>query len=117
LKKMEEGIEASMSDSERKKFKKMKKEISVKTNKQLQALLRFNNMKVTGLKAQLIDRVAEGMAVGVVQKCSVCGGGNPNFDKGFWICSGYMDDTDFQSCSFAELTVPREPWKEGEEEK
>jgi len=75
-------------------------------------MLRFNDMKVTGVKAELIERVAEGMTLGIVGRCTQCGGGRPRFEKGYWVCPGYMDDDEFQECSFVAREIARTDWKE-----
>jgi len=104
-------IESTMTSAEKKKFSKFQQELEGKTTQELQGMLKFNGMKVTGTKDVLIDRVAEAMTLGVVGKCSVCGGGRPKIENGLWICVGYMDDTEFQNCSFVDVEVQRTDWE------
>jgi hypothetical protein len=45
-----------MTSSQKKKFNEIKKELSGNSVDQLKSMLKFNNMKVTGAKAELIER-------------------------------------------------------------
>jgi len=104
-------VESTMTSAEKKKYAKFQEELSGKKNQEIQEMLKYNGMKVTGTKDELVDRVAEAMTMGVVGKCNVCGGGRPKFTDGLWVCSGYMDDTDYQNCSFVDVEVKRTDWE------
>jgi len=106
------SIEKTMTASQKKKYNLTKEEMSSKSVSELQGMLRFNAMKVTGKKVELIERVAEAMTLGICSRCPQCSGGRPRFENGYWVCPGYMDDDEFQECSFVEREIAREDWKE-----
>ena len=79
-------------------------------------MLKYNNQPCTGTKYEMIERVAEGIAMGAIPKCKNCIGGRPKFDKntGKYRCPGFMDDTQFKHCNktFSRSEINRVPWKE-----
>ena len=79
----------------------------------LKALLRQNNGKVTGTKAELIARCAEGKVLGAFPTCPLCSGGKPslNLKTGEYKCPGYMDDDQWSPCFWKGGEVERPAWK------
>ena len=81
----------------------------------LKQLLRRNDMITSGNKAELIERVAHGAALGAIPRCGECGGGRLRFNlkRGTYWCPGFYDDDEFTPCdsrlAFDEVT--RTPWR------
>ncbi|KAJ4462925.1 putative poly polymerase and DNA-ligase zn-finger region family protein [Paratrimastix pyriformis] len=87
-----------------------KKEINKRTAQQLKELCRDHEMIQTGTKAELVERVADAMVHGVINRCTQCGGWDKK--KKMFVCKGYHDDEHFVRCSFKSETVERTPWDE-----
>mmetsp|Transcript_32036 Transcript_32036/g.75111 ORF Transcript_32036/g.75111 Transcript_32036/m.75111 type:complete len:245 (-) Transcript_32036:110-844(-) len=77
----------------------------------LKALLKANDMNITGNKPQLVSRAADGKAFGALPRCPECVGGRIRFEGGEYSCPGFMDDTDFKKCFYRSDTVERVAWK------
>jgi len=82
----------------------------------LKALLKQNDQVTTGVKGDLIKRIADGMIYGALPRCPLCHGGRLKWDatKGLYYCPGFMDDDVFKACKFQAIQVARNPWKEAE---
>eukprot|EP00457_Paulinella_chromatophora_P014793 gb/GEZN01015276.1/.p1 GENE.gb/GEZN01015276.1/~~gb/GEZN01015276.1/.p1 ORF type:complete len:165 (-),score=27.43 gb/GEZN01015276.1/:194-688(-) len=63
--------------------------------------LRAHGQLVGGSKKELVARIVQCMEFGCLPKCPECGGGRikEGGDDGFR-CPGYMEDDEFQHCSF-----------------
>ena len=81
----------------------------------LKSELRSNDQKVTGTRAELAARVAEGRTLGKIPRCEICGLGRPvfNTDTGLYSCKGGFDDTDWRPCSFLGM-LERTQWTKEE---
>eukprot|EP01103_Thecamoeba_quadrilineata_P000806 TRINITY_DN1070_c0_g1_i1.p1 TRINITY_DN1070_c0_g1~~TRINITY_DN1070_c0_g1_i1.p1 ORF type:complete len:185 (+),score=49.89 TRINITY_DN1070_c0_g1_i1:47-601(+) len=66
---------------DQKKLKEIKEALNSKTMLELKEMLRENNQKVTGVKADLVDRISDGMVHGQLPKCPKCFGGFLNFNS------------------------------------
>lgn len=97
-------------------FKKFKDELNEKKLQDLKEMCKLNDMKVSGTKTELIERIADAKVLGVIPKCPSCGGGRPKLNPKMrtYYCSGYLDDTIFKNChkTFAYSEIVREPWKD-----
>lgn len=64
---------------------------------------------MSGTKPELIEKIADGVILGVIPRCTNCFGGRPRFNikTGTYYCPGYRDDEDFKNChttfTFSEL--------------
>ena len=99
-----------------KQYKENKEKLESYTQAELKELCRKNGQKVTGLKPELIERVADGEVLGAIPKCSSCGGGRPrwNAKSGTYECPGYMEDDEFINCrrKFGIGDIIRTPWQD-----
>ena len=91
-----------------------KESLSPLTVADLKERLKKNDQKCSGSKAELIDRVADGMVRGRIPRCPKCGAGRLRYDSenSLYRCPGYMDDTDFVFCRFKANAdeVKRDKW-------
>eukprot|EP00922_Rhytidocystis_sp_ex-Travisia-forbesii_P010087 GHVS01014795.1.p1 GENE.GHVS01014795.1~~GHVS01014795.1.p1 ORF type:complete len:356 (+),score=92.68 GHVS01014795.1:53-1069(+) len=89
--------------------------LRVKSVLQLQEMLRMNKQKLGGNRADVVERVAECMALGSIPKCESCGGGFLKFSPvtGVYSCPGYHDEDRFVACKFTTKEVERIPWING----
>ena len=80
----------------------------------LKDLLRANRQPLSGPKSDLLQRCAEGKALGALPVCPLCGAGKLRWDAktGVASCPGFMDDDVFQACFYKSGTVERTEWKE-----
>jgi hypothetical protein len=96
------------------KFKDIKESLKLKNNQELKDLLRKNDQSMSGNKDDLIEKVADGMVLGKIPRCSSCFGGRLRFDykRGVYNCPGYRDDADYHNCHkvFTLKEVTRDPW-------
>jgi len=97
------------------------------TNHTLKAMLKHNKMVQSGTKDVLVGRVADCKMYGVYPRCPECGGGilrvrySPHQfghnGQGQWKCPGFMEDDEFQRCSYTSWDeLERAKWKELTEE-
>lgn len=97
-------------------YKKFKDELNDKKLPELKEMCKSNDMKVSGTKTELIERIADAKVLGVIPKCPSCGGGRPRLNpkSRTYFCNGYLDDTIFKNChkTFAYSEIVREPWKD-----
>ncbi|CAD8067118.1 unnamed protein product [Paramecium sonneborni] len=100
--------------SQKEEFKKIQKELEKKSMGQLKQMLKANDQKQTGNKGELIERIADCMIKGCLEKCPNCSGGRPKFNpiQKIFKCPGYMDDTEFRFCnkSYQPQDLKRIPW-------
>mmetsp|Transcript_18825 Transcript_18825/g.59197 ORF Transcript_18825/g.59197 Transcript_18825/m.59197 type:complete len:241 (+) Transcript_18825:54-776(+) len=87
------------------------REMEALTAAKLKELLRLNDQVVTGTKAQLVARAADGKAFGALPRCPKCSGGRIRHEAGVYKCPGYMDDEEFMPCDYQSEAVDRLPWK------
>ena len=86
----------------------------------LKEMLRRNDMKVSGTKSELMDRIADCKMYGVQPRCPECGTGRLRVTystqwghkgQGAWKCPGYFDDDTFVRCGFkSDETLERPDW-------
>ena len=90
----------------------LKDGFNVKSINDLKEALKKNNQKISGTKAELIERCAEGKLLGAVPNCPKCFGGKLRFNihSGEYKCPGFMEDTTMVHCSFKSFDVKRNPW-------
>uniref|UniRef100_A0A7S1QWF7 DNA polymerase beta-like N-terminal domain-containing protein n=1 Tax=Neobodo designis TaxID=312471 RepID=A0A7S1QWF7_NEODS len=96
-----------------KKIKAAQTNYEAKSNDTLKTLLRQNGGKVSGTKAELARRCAEGQVLGAFPKCPLCHAGKPQLDfkTGEYKCPGYMDDDKWAPCIF-KGELERDKWNE-----
>lgn len=96
-------------------FKKYQEELNEKKLPELKDMCRKNLMKVSGTKAEVIERISDARILGVIPKCPKCGGGRPKLDPKTmtYYCSGYLEDVDFINChsTFSYSSITRTPWQ------
>jgi hypothetical protein len=94
-----------------KKIKAAEAEFDPKSNDTLKALLRQNGGMVSGNKADLSRRCAEGKVLGAFPRCPLCHAGKPKLDfkTGAYTCPGFMDDDKWAPCIF-KGDLKRDPW-------
>jgi len=110
-KKTKELILFEKENEEKKQIKELSKDLQSKTIVELKEMLKLNQQPSTGIKSDLIARVADGTIRGAIPKCQKCFGGNLTYHKGgLFTCKGFMEDTSFQRCSFKGKDVQRKPW-------
>jgi hypothetical protein len=89
------------------------------SNAQLQSMLQKNSQRKSGVKAELVDRVADGMTYGRMPKCPLCNGNlrvkypawAGHGGNGAWRCPGKYDDDEYVVCRFRSWEkFNREPW-------
>ena len=74
--------------------------------------LRENNQRLKGNKADLIARLAEGMVLGAIPPCPLCGGYLKYNEKGqVWTCQSQLGE-DYFFCNYATPQITRTPWKQ-----
>lgn len=86
-----------------------------KTVEQLKAILKKNNQVSSGSKSDLVERCSQGKLLGALPNCPECFGGKLRFNikTGEYKCPGFMDDTDFRSCSYKTFTgIQRNKWED-----
>lgn len=84
-----------------------------KSIRELRDLLKKNHQISSGVKGDLVNRVAQAKVLGCLPNCPVCGGGKLRFNiqTGEYRCPGYMDDTTFRYCGFRTFSgIERTPW-------
>ncbi|CAD8059947.1 unnamed protein product [Paramecium primaurelia] len=100
--------------AQKEEFRKIQKELEKKSAGQLKQMLKANDQKQTGNKGELIERIADCMIKGCLEKCPNCSGGRPKFNpiQKIFKCPGYMDDTEFRFCNkvFGPKDLKRIPW-------
>ncbi|CAK75488.1 unnamed protein product (macronuclear) [Paramecium tetraurelia] len=99
---------------QKEEFRKIQQELDKKSAGQLKQMLKANDQKQTGNKGELIERIADCMIKGCLEKCPNCSGGRPKLNpvqKNFK-CPGYMDDTEFRFCNkvYGPKDLKRIPW-------
>jgi hypothetical protein len=112
-------VEPGVSDAkpltaeQKKAWQEAKKALAGETVASLKEQLRLNDQKISGKKAELVQRVAFGKAFGALPICPACQVGKLQFDAktGIYICPGYRDDDQFVACGFASGHVELSPWK------
>lgn len=113
-----EGEDPSETDVA--KARKLAETLKTNTNKLLSQMLRDNNQKVSGTKADLTARVADCILFGCIPECPKCGrsiGLKVTYTEanhkgqGKWVHTGaYDDDGVFEKCGFKATNVKRYPW-------
>jgi hypothetical protein len=83
-----------------KKTQKVASNLKSYTNHELKKFLTLNDQKISGTKAELCVRVADGMLYGVLPKCPKCGAGTLKHEDGIFSCPGFFQDTHFKRCSY-----------------
>ncbi|CAD8152559.1 unnamed protein product [Paramecium pentaurelia] len=100
--------------AQKEEFRKIQKELEKKSAGQLKQMLKANDQKQTGNKGELIERIADCMIKGCLEKCPNFSGGRPKFNpiQKIFKCPGYMDDTEFRFCNkvFGPKDLKRIPW-------
>jgi len=96
-----------------KQLEKEAKNLQSFSSGKLKEMLKLNDQKTGGTKAEQIARVAEGMVLGAIPRCPSCAGGRPNFDlkAGLYTCPGHMDDDVFVHCDWSSYSLQRVPWQ------
>lgn len=81
-------------------YKEWKQKLQKNSNAELKEMLKKNDQTSTGTKDELIEKIADGKAMGKIPRCPSCFGGRLRFDDktGVYNCPGYRDDTDFHNC-------------------
>mmetsp|Transcript_7797 Transcript_7797/g.13369 ORF Transcript_7797/g.13369 Transcript_7797/m.13369 type:complete len:291 (+) Transcript_7797:52-924(+) len=107
---------------ERKKVEAAREEFQPMSVTQLKEYLKLNDMTTSGVKQELIDRLADAKTFGALPRCPSCFGGRlrVTYDKpyghggqGRWSCPGFHDDEQFRVCSFrSDEVIARPAWKE-----
>jgi hypothetical protein len=102
-----------VSAADKKKITKAVEDFEAMSIETLKGLLRKNNGLVSGTKAELTRRCAEGKVLGAFPLCPLCSAGKPKFDikTGLFKCPGYMDDDKWAPCIFSGA-IDRSPWVE-----
>lgn len=71
---------------------------------------------MSGNKGEVLEKLADGFALGAIPRCPHCFGGRPKFNKsnGTYKCPGFRDDVDYKFCNktFAFEEITREKWIE-----
>ena len=97
-------------------YKKLQADLDDKKLPELKDMCRQNQMKISGTKPELLERIADAKILGVIPKCPHCGGGRPKLDVKTmtYHCAGYRDDVDFVNChkTIAYSALPRTPWQD-----
>jgi hypothetical protein len=104
-----------LSSSQQKDLSKLKVVYDSKSTAELKAILKLNTQVMTGTKADLVERCAQGKLLGALPNCPKCFGGKLRFDlkKGEYRCPGFMDDTDFVFCKFSATSgITRNQWQD-----
>jgi len=83
-----------LTDEQMGSITKIKEENQKKNLAQLKAMLKANNLPVSGTKPELLERVAENKTLGVLPVCNTCEKGKLKFNRrdGKITCSGYFDE-------------------------
>ena len=107
-----------VSVAEKRKIAAQRKQLASVNVKTLQAALRRNAQKITGRRDELVERVAQGIVLGALPLCPLCGMGKLRFDlrTGVYSCPGFRDENNYHSCAFESTNVERTPWKEETED-
>eukprot|EP01083_Nonionella_stella_P041413 112283_1 len=110
------------SKKEEKKNEQIIEELGELTVQQLKDMLAKNEVRRTGNKKQIMERVADCKMYGVYPRCPKCFGGvmQVKYDspfghkgQGHWFCKGYMDDDHFRHCHFkSDEVFERKEWKD-----
>jgi hypothetical protein len=84
------------------------------TVKQLQDQLRSNNMKIGGIKSELVNRCLDGVLRGSVPPCPVCKTGHLRYAAGIYRCGGSFDKFAKQPvpCTYQTSDIRRKEWIE-----
>ncbi|CAD8153188.1 unnamed protein product [Paramecium octaurelia] len=110
----EPGIFVLYDKSQKEEFKKIQQDLEKKTAGQLKSMLKANDQTQSGNKTELIERIADCMIKGCLEKCPNCSGGRPKFNptQKVFKCPGYMDDTEFRFCNkvYGPKDLKRIPW-------
>jgi len=112
------ALQGVLSDEQFKAFQAAKDLYSKKNNAQLQAMLSKNGLPKSGAKQLLIERAAEGKALGVPPLCPTCDKGRLQFSRvtGGISCPGFFDDDAkrFKKCKgpAADFQMVRTEWTE-----
>lgn len=55
---------------------------------------------MSGNKDEMVQKIADGIVLGRIPRCTSCFGGRPRFDykTGKYTCPGYRDDVDYKNC-------------------
>lgn len=79
----------------------------------LKAMLRSNRQPVSGVKAELVRRVSEGVVLGALPPCPQCFGGKLKYDieTGVITCNGFMDDDEYTFCYYRAADAERGAWQ------
>lgn len=87
-------------------------ELNQLTTNELKEECRLNDQKVSGIKKELVERVADGRVKGAIPRCPQCTGGKLRFNPrtGNYKCPGYMDDEDFVKCNKVYKSLIRRKW-------
>mmetsp|Transcript_64500 Transcript_64500/g.181456 ORF Transcript_64500/g.181456 Transcript_64500/m.181456 type:complete len:283 (+) Transcript_64500:159-1007(+) len=96
------------------KVQKLEQQLQASTAAQLQAELARNSQVRSGKKEELVQRVAEGRALGALPGCPKCERGQIHWSRigGWYSCPGYFDgDAGVQKrCFFRSQDVKRGKW-------
>ncbi|CAK75956.1 unnamed protein product (macronuclear) [Paramecium tetraurelia] len=110
----EPGILVLYDKPQKEEFRKIQQDLEKKTAGQLKSMLKANDQTQMGNKAELIERIADCMIKGCLEKCPNCSGGRPKFNptQKVFKCPGYMDDTEFRFCNkvYGPKDLKRIPW-------
>jgi len=119
------NMDPALEKKERKQYAEYEKEFSAMTVSEMKKLLKINGQKMSGKKAELIERCADAKLYGALPKCEECGGGRLQviYDfpfghkgQGKWLCKGYYDDGEYSPCFFRSRDPQERPkWIEEEE--
>jgi len=77
----------------------------------LKDLLKMNDQSTSGVKAELLEKVADGVLFGALPRCPKCSGGRLKVMGNMYTCPGFMEDDAFQDCDFTSMDIKRTPWK------
>eukprot|EP00746_Dinoflagellata_sp_MGD_P163142 gnl/MRDRNA2_/MRDRNA2_91024_c0_seq1.p1 gnl/MRDRNA2_/MRDRNA2_91024_c0~~gnl/MRDRNA2_/MRDRNA2_91024_c0_seq1.p1 ORF type:complete len:269 (+),score=72.53 gnl/MRDRNA2_/MRDRNA2_91024_c0_seq1:86-892(+) len=112
------AVQGVLSDDQFKAFQAAKDLYAKKNVAQLQAMLGKNGLPKSGAKPALIERAAEGKALGVPPVCPTCDKGRLQFSRvtGSISCPGFFDDDAkrFKKCKgpAADYNMVRAEWQE-----
>lgn len=102
----------TLNDDQIEKINDVIQQLSSKTLPQLKALLSKNEMKTSGTKADLLERIGESTILGCIPKCVECGANiRWNRDDGAYSCPGKFEEGQMKRCSFKADHMERTPWR------
>lgn len=107
---------------EKKKWNEIKESLEGLKNKDLKEMLVKNNVKKSGNKIDLMERICDCKLYGPCPQCPECGGGTLQVTypqrfghkgQGQWFCKGYHEDDHFRHCHFkSNEEIERKKWKD-----